>query len=82
MLFCRIAECEVHIKLSVRIAIPLKRHGTNGNILDVMLRFRVEKDVALDARKAPEVLILKPARARIAEDHRCQLVLPRHEIRR
>ena len=82
MLFCRIAECEVHIKLSVRIAIPLKRHGTNGNILDVMLRFRVEQDVAIDSREPPEVLIFEPARARITEDHRRQLVLPRHEIRR
>ena len=47
-----------------------------------MLRFRVEQDVAINSREAPEVLILEPARARIAEYHRRQLVLPRHEIRR
>ena len=74
LLLCRIAEREVHIELSVRTSVPFHRHCTDSDILDVVLRFRVERDITVDPREPPEVLILQPARARVAEHHRRQLI--------
>ena len=74
VLLCRIAEREVHIKLSVRVSVPFHRHRTDSDILDVVLRLCIKRDITVDPREPPEVLILQPARARIAEHHRCQLV--------
>ena len=74
VLLCRIAKREVHIELSVRVSVPFHRHCTDSDILDVVLRLRVERDITVDPREPPEILILQPARARIAEHHRCQLI--------
>ena len=74
LLLCRIAEREVHIELCVRVSVPFHRHRTDSDILDVVLRLRVERDITVDPREPPEVLILQPARARVAEHHRRQLV--------
>ena len=81
VLLGRIAKRKMHIKLPIRISIPFKRHGTNSNILDVVLRLGIEQNIAIDPREPPKILILKPARARIAEHHRRQLILARHKIR-
>ena len=74
VLLCRIVEREVHIKLSIRVSVPFHRHRTDSDILDVVLWLRVERDIAVDPREPPEVLILQPARACVAEHHRRQLV--------
>ena len=74
VLLCRITEREVHIKLSVRVSVPFHRHCTDSDILDVVLRLCIERDITVDPREPPEVLILQPARARVAEHHRRQLI--------
>ena len=74
LLLCRITEREVRIELSVRVSVPFHRHCMDSDILDVVLRLRVKRDIAVEPREPPEILILQPARARIAKHHRRQLI--------
>ena len=60
----------------------MNRICTDFDVLDVHGGLGIDKDIAIDPREPPEILILKPARARIAEHHRRQLILARHKIRR
>ena len=48
VLLCRIVEREVHIELSIRVSVPFHRHRTDSDILDVVLRLRVERDISID----------------------------------